>query len=133
GSDEEEAAALIRELKPDKPIVALVVGQNAPPERRMGHAGALAVGRAGSAEAKISALREAGVLVAPRPDLVGLTMRLALVSRNARYEQLGTIWRQRPSPSARFWPAQGADVPERPRAAPGGGRGRTSVDRSRSV
>ncbi len=46
----------------------------------MGHAGALAVGRAGSAEAKISALREAGVLIAPRPDLVGMTMRQALVS-----------------------------------------------------
>jgi succinyl-CoA synthetase alpha subunit len=80
GSDEEEAAALIKELKPKKPIVALVVGKNAPPERRMGHAGALAVGRAGSAEAKINALREAGVIIAPRPDLVGMTMRQALVS-----------------------------------------------------
>lgn len=79
GSDEEEAAALIRDLKPDKPIVALVVGRNAPPERRMGHAGALAAGQTGHAGAKMDVLREAGVLIAPRPDLVGMTMRQALV------------------------------------------------------
>lgn len=79
GSDEEEAAALIRELKPDKPIVALVVGRNAPPERRMGHAGALAAGNSGTAAGKIEALRAAGVTIAPRADLVGMTMRQALV------------------------------------------------------
>lgn len=77
GSDEEEAARLIRDLRPDKPIVALVVGRNAPPERRMGHAGALA--GAGSAGSKIEALREAGVRIAPRADLVGGIMRQALV------------------------------------------------------
>ncbi len=79
GSDEEEAAALIRQLKPDKPIVALVVGRNAPQQQRMGHAGALAAGQTGGAEAKIEALREAGVTIAPRADLVGMTMRQALV------------------------------------------------------
>ena len=77
GSDEEEAARLIRDLRPDKPIVALVVGRNAPPERRMGHAGALA--GAGSAGSKSEALREAGVRIAPRADLVGGIMRQALV------------------------------------------------------
>ena len=80
GNDEEEAAALIRELKPEKPIVALVVGRNAPPDRRMGHAGALVAGQTGGADAKIGVLREAGVIIAPRPDLVGITMRQALVS-----------------------------------------------------
>ncbi|MCL4768636.1 MAG: succinate--CoA ligase subunit alpha [Hyphomicrobiaceae bacterium] len=80
GSDEEEAAALIEEMRPGKPIVALVVGRNAPPERRMGHAGALAAGKSGSAAAKIEVLREAGVRIAPRADLVGVTMRQALVS-----------------------------------------------------
>lgn len=80
GSDEEEAAALIAEMKPDKPIVALVVGRNAPPERRMGHAGALAGGQMGRAEVKIDMLRQAGVSIAPRADLVGMTMRQALVS-----------------------------------------------------
>ena len=78
GTDEEEAAALIKELKPEKPIVAIVVGQNAPQQRRMGHAGALAAGQMGSAKAKMEALREAGVVIAPRADLVGVTMRQAL-------------------------------------------------------
>ena len=77
GGDEEEAATLIRDLKPDKPIVALVVGRNAPPERRMGHAGAFA--EAGSAGSKIEALRDAGVRIAPRADLIGGIMRQALV------------------------------------------------------
>lgn len=80
GSDEEQAAALIKEMKPDKPVVALVVGRHAPRERRMGHAGALAAGNAGSAAAKLEALREAGVAIAPRADLVGMTMRQALVN-----------------------------------------------------
>ena len=79
GSDEEVAAELIQQLKPNKPIVAVVVGRNAPMQRRMGHAGALAAGQTGGAEAKIEALREAGVLIAPRADLVGMTMRQALV------------------------------------------------------
>lgn len=79
GSDEEEAAVLIRDLKPGKPIVAIVVGRNAPPQRRMGHAGALAAGYSGSAGSKIEALREAGVRIAPRADLVGAFMRQALV------------------------------------------------------
>lgn len=79
GNDEEEAAALIKRLAPDKPIVALVVGRHAPAQQRMGHAGALVAGQAGSAEAKMEALREAGVLIAPRADLVGTTMRQALV------------------------------------------------------
>ena len=79
GNDEEEAASLIKDLEPDKPVVALVVGRHAPAQQRMGHAGALAAGQAGSAEAKMNALREAGVLIAPRADLVGETMRQALV------------------------------------------------------
>lgn len=80
GSDEEQAAALIKQMKPGKPVVAHIVGRNAPPERRMGHAGALAAGNTGSAAAKIEALREAGVAIAPRADLVGMTMRQALVN-----------------------------------------------------
>lgn len=78
GSDEEQAAELIKKARASKPIVALVVGRHAPPERRMGHAGALAEGASGSAVDKIVALREAGVRLAPRTDLVGTTMRQAL-------------------------------------------------------
>jgi succinyl-CoA synthetase alpha subunit len=78
GSEEEEAAELIARLKPDKPIVALVAGRYAPPERRMGHAGALSAAGGGDAGHKIEALRNAGVTIAPRADLVGETMRRAL-------------------------------------------------------
>src|SRR5690606_7833976 len=79
GSDEEDAAALIHDLKPDKPIVALVVGENAPMQRRMGHAGALTAGNDGTGIGKIEALQAAGVTIAPRADLVGTTMRQVLV------------------------------------------------------
>jgi succinyl-CoA synthetase alpha subunit len=78
GSEEEEAAELITRLKPKKPIVALVAGRYAPPERRMGHAGALAAAGRGDAEHKLEALQKAGVTIAPRADLVGETMRRAL-------------------------------------------------------
>jgi succinyl-CoA synthetase alpha subunit len=79
GSEEEDAAELVARLKPDKPIVALVAGRYAPPERRMGHAGALSAAGRGDAQHKIEALRNAGVTIAPRADLVGETMRRALM------------------------------------------------------
>lgn len=78
GTEEEQVAALVGERKPAKPIVALVAGRHAPPERRMGHAGALATRGAGSAAHKISALERAGVHVALDASRVGLTMREAL-------------------------------------------------------
>lgn len=78
GSEEEQVAALVAARKPKKPVVALVAGRNAPPERRMGHAGALATRGAGSAASKIAALERAGVRVAHDASRVGLTMREAL-------------------------------------------------------
>lgn len=79
GNEEEEAAELIARLKPEKPIVALVAGRTAPVERRMGHAGALTVVGRGGAVHKVEALTKAGVKIAPRADLVGQTMRRALM------------------------------------------------------
>jgi succinyl-CoA synthetase alpha subunit len=79
GSEEEDVAALVEQLRPKKPIVALVAGRHAPPERRMGHAGALATGGIGSAQAKIDALRAAGVVIAPHAGSIGETMRTALI------------------------------------------------------
>ncbi len=79
GTEEEEAAELIKSSSSKKPIVALVAGRHAPPERRMGHAGALATtGGAGTADSKIAALEAAGVIIAPDASQVGQTMRKAL-------------------------------------------------------
>ena len=77
GSDEEEAAAFLRDNKPPKPVVAYVAGLNAPTERRMGHAGTVNVFGQGDAAAKIEALRAAGVTIAPSAAEIGLVVRQA--------------------------------------------------------
>ena len=70
GRDEEEAALYITEAC-RKPVVGFVAGRAAPPERRMGHAGAIVSGGTGAAEGKILALQAAGVAIAGHPDHVG--------------------------------------------------------------
>jgi len=70
GSDEEQAAAHIREHI-SKPVVAFIAGQTAPPGKRMGHAGAIISGGEGTAQSKIAALREAGITVADSPAEIG--------------------------------------------------------------
>ncbi|QCI64845.1 succinate--CoA ligase subunit alpha [Phreatobacter stygius] len=81
GTEEEEVADYIAGLRPSKPIVALIVGREAPPARRMGHAGTLTLRGTGDAAAKIKALAAAGVRIAPSPHLVGETIRQALAER----------------------------------------------------
>jgi succinyl-CoA synthetase alpha subunit len=72
GTDEQEAAAFVRD-KMKKPVVGFIAGQTAPPGRRMGHAGAIISGSAGTAAEKIQAFTDAGMGVAKRPiDVVGL-------------------------------------------------------------
>jgi succinyl-CoA synthetase alpha subunit len=68
GTDEEEAAELIAAGGlGDKPAVAFIAGRHAPPERRMGHAGAIIADGVGTWQAKTAALRAAGVVVAESP------------------------------------------------------------------
>jgi succinyl-CoA synthetase alpha subunit len=72
GTDEQEAAAFVK-AHMTKPVVGFIAGQTAPPGRRMGHAGAIISGSAGTAAEKIEAFREAGMGVAQRPiDIVKL-------------------------------------------------------------
>lgn len=71
GSAEEDAAAWVTENNFDKPIIAFVAGQTAPPGRRMGHAGAIISGGQGTAEDKMKALRSAGITVCDSPATIG--------------------------------------------------------------
>jgi succinyl-CoA synthetase alpha subunit len=75
GTDEQEAARFVRE-RMKKPVVGFIAGQTAPPGRRMGHAGAIISGSAGTAGEKMQAFEENGVGVAKRPiDVVDLLKR----------------------------------------------------------
>lgn len=67
GTDEEKAAGYIREHM-TKPVFAFVAGKTAPPGKRMGHAGAIVEGKAGTAIEKIKALEDAGARVANHPE-----------------------------------------------------------------
>jgi succinyl-CoA synthetase alpha subunit len=69
GDEEERAAAFIKEYV-TKPVAGYIAGRTAPPGRRMGHAGAIISGGAGTAQGKIDAMEEAGVKVAKIPTQI---------------------------------------------------------------
>ena len=73
GTDEERAADYIAE-QVTKPVVAYIAGRTAPPGKRMGHAGAIIQGGAGTAAEKIAALQAVGVAVAEYPAQVAELM-----------------------------------------------------------
>ena len=68
GDAEETAAKYIRENGYSKPVVVYIAGRMAPPGKRMGHAGAIIMGDAGTAQSKIKAFAEAGISVAVKPS-----------------------------------------------------------------
>lgn len=73
GTAEEEAAAYIKQYV-KKPVAAFIAGMTAPPGRRMGHAGAIVSGGKGTASAKVEALEDAGIAVAPTPTEIADTL-----------------------------------------------------------
>lgn len=77
GNDEEQAAEFIKHHV-DKPVVGFIAGVTAPEGRRMGHAGAIVAGGKGTAQGKINAFLEAGVVMAQTPVEIGMKMKLAL-------------------------------------------------------
>ncbi len=76
GTAEQEAAAWIKENF-SKPIIGFIAGRTAPPGKRMGHAGAIISGGEGTAEEKIAAMRDAGMMVAETPAEMGSTLKKA--------------------------------------------------------
>jgi succinyl-CoA synthetase alpha subunit len=70
GNLEELTAEYVSREKYPKPIVAFIAGRSAPPGKRMGHAGAIIMGKTGTAESKIEAFEKAGVKVAEKPSEV---------------------------------------------------------------
>jgi succinyl-CoA synthetase alpha subunit len=77
GSMEQDAAEFIK-AKMSKPVVAFIAGSQAPPGKRMGHAGAIVTGASGRAQDKMDVLKAAGATIAPSPAEVGLTMKKVL-------------------------------------------------------
>ena len=74
GNAEETAAQWIKENMPDKPVTAFISGRQAPPGKRMGHAGAIISGGKGTAADKIKALNEVGIEVADTVAHIGDTV-----------------------------------------------------------
>ncbi|OGX40058.1 MAG: succinate--CoA ligase subunit alpha [Omnitrophica WOR_2 bacterium RIFCSPHIGHO2_02_FULL_68_15] len=77
GTAEEEAAAFIK-AHVTKPVIAFVAGQTAPPEKRMGHAGAVITGGQGTCASKFAALQEAGAVIVRSPAAIGETVAKVL-------------------------------------------------------
>lgn len=74
GGDAEEKAAEYIKSYVTKPVFAFVAGASAPKGKRMGHAGAIIMGKRGTVESKYAALKEAGVHIIENPGYIGETI-----------------------------------------------------------
>ena len=74
GTAEEEAAEYVKNSM-SKPVFGFIAGRTAPPDRRMGHAGAIISGGKGTADEKIKAMREAGITTIESPAAIGETVQ----------------------------------------------------------
>ena len=70
GTAEEEASDFLKKSKIKKPIAGFIAGRTAPTGRTMGHAGAIVSGKSGGADAKIDAMRSAGINVTDSPGML---------------------------------------------------------------
>ena len=89
GTAEEEAAKWIKENMPEKPVAAFIAGRQAPPGKRMGHAGAIISGGKGTAADKVAALNAAGIPVADTVAHIGETM-VKLLKEKGLYDKCHT-------------------------------------------
>jgi len=78
GGNAEELAAAYIKANVKKPVVGLIAGQTAPPGRRMGHAGAIISGGAGTAAEKYKAMSAAGIHTVQSPAEIGSTLASAI-------------------------------------------------------
>jgi succinyl-CoA synthetase alpha subunit len=99
GSEEEKGAAWARDHM-TKPMVGFIAGRTAPPGKRMGHAGAVISGGSGTADAKLDAMREAGITVVDGPHQLGKAMKELLA--------------RKPGPKAKAPAAKAAPPPKAP-------------------
>lgn len=77
GAAEEEGAEYVKSHM-TKPVFGFIAGRTAPPGRRMGHAGAIVSGGSGTADAKLDAMRAAGITVVESPAEIGETVKAHL-------------------------------------------------------
>ena len=138
GTDEEDAAALIEEHV-SKPVVAFIAGQTAPPGKRMGHAGAIVSGGAGTAQEKMARFERAGIPVAKVPsEIPGLIARALSVkgrpkfkvvrSASAARTKSATRGKKRAAPKHKVAPKRSAA--SKRKAAPSVAKGSTPAKRA---
>ena len=79
GSDEEDSAEIVEKLvKNGKPVICFIAGKNSPEGKRMGHAGAIIMGKSGKPEYKISLLKQAGAILSDTIQDIPLLLKKEL-------------------------------------------------------